>query len=34
LNEVMRDIGNTLSNSVYDISNNQFELDVSIERQL
>jgi hypothetical protein len=34
LNEVMRDIGNTLSNSVYDISNNQFELDVSIERQV
>jgi hypothetical protein len=34
LDEVMRDIGNTLSNTVYDVSNNQFELDVSIERQL
>jgi len=31
LQEVMRDIGNTLSNTVYDISNSLFEVNVSIE---
>jgi hypothetical protein len=34
LDEVMRGIGNTLSNTVYDISNSIFEVDVTIEPQL